>query len=106
VRDLVLRAWELLQSLPPPEPISERPAIFRPAEREELFTIEREGRAWRVRGVRVERIAAMTPFLVPEAAARFQRQLRAMGVVAALQAAGVEPGDTVRIGESELEWRP
>ncbi len=106
VRDLVLRAWELLQSLPPPGPISEGPAIFRPAEREELFTIEREGEAWRVRGVRVERIAAMTPFLVPEAAARFQRQLRAMGVVAALQAAGVEPGDTVRIGERELEWRP
>ena len=52
------------------------------------------------------RIAAMTPFLVPEAAARFQRQLRAMGVVAALEAAGIEPGDTVRIGERELEWRP
>jgi len=106
VQELMLRAWDLLQSLPPSEHTSEGPAVFRPAEREELFTIEREGEAWRVRGVRIERIAAMTPFSVPEAAARFQRQLRAMGVVAALQAAGVRPGDAVRIGERELEWRP
>lgn len=106
VRELILRTWQLLQSLPPAEPMIEGPAIFRPAENEELFTIEREGGAWRVRGVRVERIAAMTPFLVPDAAARFQRQLRAMGVVAALEAAGVEPGDSVRIGARELEWQP
>jgi GTP-binding protein len=53
----------------------------------------------------VERIAAMTPFVLPEAAARFQRQLRAMGVEEALQKAGVRPGDMVRIGERELEWQ-
>jgi GTP-binding protein len=52
----------------------------------------------------VERIAAMTPFVLPEAAARFQRQLRAMGIEAALEEAGVRPGDLVRIGEQELEW--
>jgi GTP-binding protein len=54
----------------------------------------------------VERIAAMTPFALPEAAARFQRQLRAMGIVDALEEAGVQPGDMVRIGEKELEWTP
>ena len=40
------------------------------------------------------------------AVARFQRQLRAMGVVDALEERGVEPGDLVRIGERELEWQP
>ena len=59
-----------------------------------------------MRGVRVERVAAMTPFVLPEAVARFQRQLRAMGVVDALEERGVEPGDMVRIGERELEWQP
>ena len=54
--------------------------------------------------MRVERIAAMTPFVLPEAVSRFQRQLRAMGVVEALEKAGVQPGDRVRIGERELEW--
>jgi GTP-binding protein len=47
----------------------------------------------------------MTPFGLPEAAARFQRQLRALGVVEALEKAGAQHGDTVRIGEQELEWQ-
>jgi Obg family GTPase CgtA-like protein len=47
----------------------------------------------------------MTPFVIPEAAARFQRQLRAMGVEQALVHAGVQPGDLVRIGDRELEWQ-
>ncbi len=105
VQALMRRTFELLQSLPPPEPAREQMAIFRPAEGEEAFTITREVDGWRVRGVRVERVAAMTPFTLPEAAARFQRQLEAMGVTAALEKAGVQPGDLVRIGEQELEWQ-
>ena len=105
VKALMQRALALLRSLPPEEPRIEAPVVFRPAEREEAFTIEREASGWRVRGVRVERVAAMTPFVVPEAAARFQRQLRAMGVEQALIEAGVQPGDMVRIGDRELEWQ-
>ncbi len=105
VQALMRRAFDLLQSLPSPEPPGEQVALFRPAEREEVFTIVREADGWRVRGVRVERVAAMTPFTLPEAAARFQRQLEAMGVTAALEEAGVRPGDLVRIGERELEWQ-
>jgi GTP-binding protein len=105
VQPLMRRTYELLKSIPVAEPMPERPAVFRPAETEEAFAIEREEDAWRVRGVRVERIAAMTPFVLPEAAARFQRQLRAMGIDIALEEAGVEPGDMVRIGDKELEWQ-
>jgi GTP-binding protein len=104
VQELVNRTLQVLEALPPPEPASEEMAVFRPGEREEAFTIEQEEDGWRVRGVRVERVAAMTPFVLPEAAARFQRQLRAMGVVDALREAGVQTGDTVYIGERELEW--
>jgi GTP-binding protein len=106
VQDLMRHTYSLLQSLPPPDLSPEGPAIFRPAETEEAFTIERAPGGWRVRGTRVERIAAMTPFVLPEAAARFQRQLRAMGIVDALEAAGVQTGDTVYIGDRELEWNP
>jgi GTP-binding protein len=105
VRQLMQRAHELLRTLPPSELIPEEVAVFRPAEQEDAFAIEREADGWRVRGVRVERVAAMTPFVLPEAAARFQRQLRAMGVEEALVQAGVQPGDMVRIGERELEWQ-
>jgi GTP-binding protein len=105
VQALMRRANERLRTLPAPELAPRTPAVFRPAEREDAFIIEREQDGWRVRGVRVERIAAMTPFALPEAAARFQRQLRAMGVETALEEAGVRPGDMVRIGERELEWQ-
>ena len=105
VQALMRRAFELLSTLPPVELAPETPAIFRPAEREDAFRIEREAGGWRVRGERVERVAAMTPFVLPEAAARFQRKLRAMGVEQALEEAGVRPGDLVRIGEQELEWQ-
>ena len=96
----------LLQTLPAAEMAPEGPAVLRPGLDEHAFTIEREDDGWRVRGVRVERVAAMTPFNLAEAVARFQRQLRAMGVVDALEQAGVQSGDTVRIGEEELEWLP
>lgn len=106
VQALMRRAFELLQSLPSVQPAGEAVTIIRPAEDENAFRIEHEGDGWRVRGVRAERVAAMTPFGVPEAAARFQRQLAAMGIIAALEKAGVQPGDMVRIGERELEWQP
>jgi GTP-binding protein len=106
VRPLLHRTFELLQTLPTVELAPEAPAVLRPDLDEDSFTIEREDDGWRVHGVRVERVAAMTPFTLPEAVARFQRQLRAMGVEEALEQAGVQSGDTVRIGEEELEWLP
>jgi GTPase len=105
VRTLMQRVHALLGTLPAIELAPEAPAVFRPAEQDDAFVIEREGNAWRVRGVGVERVAAMTPFVLPEAVARFQRQLRAMGIVEALEGAGVQQGDTVRIGDQELEWQ-
>jgi GTP-binding protein len=106
VQELLNRTMALLNELPPAEVFEEAPFVFRPLDKEDVFAIEREEDGWRVKGKRVERVAAMTPFTLPEAAARFQRQLRAMGVVDALAEAGVEPGDTVRIGDQELEWTP
>ncbi len=69
------------------------------------FTVDRdEDGAFRVRGRRVERIAAQTNFEVEESSERFQRDLERLGVDAELRRAGVTPGDIVRFGEVELEW--
>jgi GTP-binding protein len=68
------------------------------------FTMEREGDAFRVRGRRIERIAVQTNFEVEESAERFQRDLDRLGIDEALRRAGVQPGDTVRIGRVEFEW--
>ena len=58
----------------------------------------------RVRGARIERIAAQTNFDVEESAERFQRDLGRLGIDAELRRAGVRAGDLVRIGTTELEW--
>ena len=62
--------------------------------------------ALRVRGRRIERLAAQTNFDNDELAERFQRDLARLGIDAQLRRAGVRPGDTVRIGSVELEWEP
>jgi GTP-binding protein len=68
------------------------------------FTLEREDDAFRVRGRRIERIAVQTNFDVEESAERFQHDLDRLGIDGALRRAGVQPGDTVRIGRVEFEW--
>ncbi|MCY3916088.1 MAG: GTPase ObgE [Chloroflexi bacterium] len=60
--------------------------------------------AYHVSGDRIERAAAMTYWDYDEAVLRFHKTLEALGVVDALAKAGVRPGDTVFIGEFELEW--
>jgi GTP-binding protein len=72
----------------------------------DTFLVEREDSAFRVRGRRIERIAAQTNFDNEESAERFQRDLARLGIDDELRRAGVRPGDTVRIGGTELEWEP
>jgi len=78
--------------------------VFRPAPDEMGFTVTREGNIWRVRGQQIERAVAMTNWNYYEAALRFQRTLEAMGITQALEEAGVQEGDTVMIGDTELVW--
>ena len=69
------------------------------------FSVELDGDgAFRVRGVRIERIAAQTNFDVEESAERFQRHLARLGIDTELRRAGIAAGDLVRIGGTELEW--
>ncbi|MFL5777505.1 MAG: GTPase ObgE [Chloroflexota bacterium] len=71
----------------------------------EGFAVEAiEAGVFRVRGKRIERIAAQTNFDVEESAERFQRELARLGVDDELRRAGVATGDLVRIGATELEW--
>lgn len=104
VRPLLYQVKRMVDEAPPPELATREMVVIRPAADEDAFTIERDDDGWRVRGVRIERVAAMTYWGVDEAAERFQRILEKMGITQALEAAGVQDGDTVYIGEEELEW--
>jgi len=104
VPTLLQRVVDLLDSLPREEPVVEEVKVFH-LEEEEPFSIAQEEDGWRVRGTKIERVVAMTNWEYDEAVMRFQRILEAMGISAALEKAGVEVGDTVRIGDIELEWQ-
>ena len=88
----------------PPEPAGI--VIHRFESAGEAFTVDRDDGVYRVRGRRIERLAAQTNFDNDESAERFQRDLARLGIDAELRRAGVRPGDTVRIGGVELEWEP
>jgi GTP-binding protein len=105
VRQMLRRAKQLLDRTPAPEPQRSETTVIQPEKDEDAFTISREGDGWRVRGVKIERIAAMTYFEFEATAMRFQGILEGMGISSALREAGVNVGDTVYIGDETLEWQ-
>jgi GTP-binding protein len=110
IEPLLRRVAAMLKDDPPPlrnvvdrdEPALEWPI---PVVDEEAFAIETDpdGVA-RVRGVKIERLIAMTNLNQEESLDRVQRVLEATGITRALIAAGVDDGDLVRIGKAELVW--
>ncbi len=103
VHDMLYRVKQLLDDAPPQEIVIDQEPIIVPPD-DEMFSIEREGNAWRVRGRKIERVAAMTYFEFDTTLVRFQHILEGMGVSKALEEAGVREGDIVIIGKHELEW--
>lgn len=106
VKELIQRVFLTVDALPPIEstPIEEKP-IYELPEEEVVFNIVREDNgAYRVVGRRIERAASMTHWDYEDAVMRFQDILETLGVSAALVDAGVQVGDTVYIGDYELEW--
>jgi GTP-binding protein len=104
VRDMLYQAKNLLDEAPKPEPIVDEMAVIRPELDEEAFTISADDDGWRVSGIRIERIAAMTYWEFEATTRRFQQILEGMGISKALVDAGVTKGDTVHIGDEVLEW--
>jgi len=96
--------------LPSGDELAEPPAptgvvVHRIAGAPEAFTVELDGDgAFRLRGRRIELLAAQTNFDIDESAERFQRELQRTGIDAELRRAGIAAGDVVRIGPIELEW--
>jgi len=96
--------------LPDPSELAEPPepagvVVHRIEAMGDGFSVELDADGvFRVRGKRIERIAAQTNFDVEESAERFQRELARLGIDTELRRGGVSAGDTVRIGATELEW--
>ena len=104
-RDILIAAYQKLADIPA-EAVDETLPIYKPEVDPNLFEIthEEDGN-WRVTGVAIERSAKMTYFEHDGSLRRFQKLLERLGVDKALREAGIEEGDTVYIGNFELEWK-
>lgn len=109
VPELLQAISDSVRDAPPPTAFEVAPPPVRLRPRRstrEIPVITRRAWGFEVSGPAVERLVARTDFGAPPAVERFQVALDRSGVSAALEDAGAEPGDTVRIGESEFEYQP
>ncbi|MGH2975601.1 MAG: GTPase ObgE [Solirubrobacterales bacterium] len=113
--DLRARVLAELEGLPEsrPERTPGEPAEFEAEHRvyrpvgEGGYAVEREDDgAFRVTGRGVELLFERHDIANEEALAYLEQRLNEIGVIAALRAAGFEPGDDVRVGEHEFELYP
>ncbi|MGD9092025.1 MAG: GTPase ObgE [Anaerolineales bacterium] len=104
VRELLYRASSKLREMPVIDK-EEIVPVYRVEGDQSEFRVERIATGWRVSGGAIERAAAMTYWEYDQSVRRFQRILSALGVEEALRKEGVKEGDTVFIGEYELEWQ-
>ena len=106
VEELVEYLTKLLEETPPvPSPLPPPvvvPALSpaRPAEPR----VVREGQVFVVLSPQAERLMRLPDLRRFQARLQLRRQLARMGVTRALEEAGVQPGDTVRIGPVEIRW--
>jgi GTP-binding protein len=105
VRELLLKAAGLLAETPPLENVTPELPVYRPAEDPRAFTIVREPEGWRVKSAAIQRAAEMTPWEQDGSVRRFQKLMERLGVDDALKKAGAQEGDTVYVGEYELEYQ-
>eukprot|EP00898_Chlorokybus_atmophyticus_P006027 jgi/Chlat1/6425/Chrsp45S05944 len=114
VRQLAIRAKQLLKELPAPslekiESIDDTLTLTTPGKYGrpiDDFHIECDAgtRTWFVHGEGIERFTQMTNWEYYEAAKRFQKVLEASGISTALRRAGVREKDIIVIGELQFDW--
>ncbi len=106
IQDLLFKAFNKLADTPGLADTEIPLPVYRPKEDPKQFVITREGsNDWRVAGAGIERSAKMTYFEHAGSLRRFQKMMEMLGIEAALREAGVKDGDTVSIGDYELEWQ-
>jgi GTP-binding protein len=105
-RELLVKAYQKLEETPPLEAMELPLPVYRPKDDPREYEITNEGEnEWRVSGTAIERAAKMTYWQHDGSVRRFQKIMETLGIEEALRKAGVQEGDTVSIGEFELEWQ-
>jgi GTP-binding protein len=103
IRTLLNKTYEILMAMPI-APKEELTPVYHTQTDPRQYEIHHISNGWRITGASIERAAAMTYWENDDSIRRFQRILKVLGIDKALREAGVKEGDTVSVGEYELEW--
>lgn len=103
VRALLMRAVQLLDQLPP-VPLTEIEPVLDEINTSNDFQIHREGGGFRIVSPMLVKRVETTRWDLDEAVQRFQNLLQRSGMTAELEKRGIKKGDTVYIGDYQLEW--
>lgn len=104
---LIRYTYETLKDLP--EVVLYDPSMITLEEKpidEPLFTVRRENEVFVVEGSWVNKTLGSVNLDNRESLQYFQRVMKNMGVIEALEKKGIEEGDTVRMGEIEFDYLP
>ncbi|MCS6949997.1 MAG: GTPase ObgE [Armatimonadota bacterium] len=106
VQSLVYHLAELLDSIPlPATPVEDMVVIRAPRQDERAWSVVQTGEhEFTVQGKGIERLVKMTDMENEEAVRRLHRKLERIGVLQRLREAGIQHGDTVRIGDEEFDF--
>jgi len=106
-RELIEGIFEVLDTLPPVEPVRPEESFEYAADGDLSFTIERDDDGvYVVYGGLVDMLCRNVVLNNPDSMQYFQKVLRLRGVVKELAKAGCQEGDTVSIGDVEFEFIP
>jgi GTPase len=104
VKELIYEVYKMLGKIKP-EVQSEENIAYYEYEYRPDFEIKKVKGVYVIQGAKVEKLVSMTYLDKDETLKRMQMKLAKMGVDEALRAAGIEEGDTVRIGKVEFFYK-
>ncbi|MDH4615501.1 GTPase ObgE [Brevibacillus sp. AY1] len=109
VQELMYAIGDMLATMPEKPAVEEvveveERVVFRAEKEPDAFEISRENEVFVVSGEKIEKLVRMTNLNSYDAAQRFAKIMRSMGVDNALRKQGAKDGDTVRIGKLEFDF--
>ena len=88
---------EVREDMAPTEPDRRRPAA-------EPITFYKDRGVYVIRSEQLERLSALADTRDYRVLLQLWREMNRLGIARRLADAGIEPGDTIRIGRAEMEW--
>ena len=107
IEPLLGQVIETLESLPPEESAAAAVATIGPSRRRPAAapnTFRKENGVYIIHSEQLERLSALADTRDYRVLLQLWREMTRLGIARRLEAAGIEPGDTIRIGRAEMEW--